>query len=209
MKELKNLDCLFNETKEVLSELINSCPFLSKYVFSGGSALALYLCHRKSEDLDFFSYANNFPLEEILHYIKRFNKNIIVNQTSEQIDMLLNGVKVTFFNAAWNFLSPKEVKNFNIATLENIAAMKVHSLFLRAKYRDYYDLYFLVKQGMTIKTIFNESKKILPSITYKLFVTALLYVDDIEDEDINHLQLKENISKEKIRVFFEEILKKS
>ncbi len=203
MKELKNLDCLLPNTKDLLLQMIDSCSFLDKYVLVGGSALTLHLCHRKSEDLDFFTYDDNFELKEILRYIKQFEQIEILNKTDEQIDILLDGVKVTFFAACWKFLKPINSSQFHLATLEQIAAMKVNVLFLRAKYRDYYDLYFLAKDAMSLKQIFKCSEHIVEGITYKLFVVGLLYIDDIEDDNISYLQPKEKISKQDIRQFFE------
>jgi hypothetical protein len=81
--------------------------------------------------------------------------------------------------------------------------MKANVLFLRAKYRDYYDLYFLVKKVLSVKEIFECSKQVIAGITYKIFCIALLYVDDIEDDTIAHLQPKELISKAEIRDFFQ------
>jgi len=198
MDDLKNLKCLLPKTESLLLKMIDSCPFLDKYVLVGGSALALYLCHRKSEDLDFFTYDDSFDRAEIFEYIKQFDSKEILNQTDEQIDLLLDGVKVTFFNAKWRFLKPKKVKHFNLASLE------VNIMFLRAKYRDYYDLYFLVKSGMGLREIFNCSQDIVEGITFKLFIIALVYIDDIEDDNIGYLEPKEIISKEKIRDFFQE-----
>ncbi len=36
---------------------------------------------------------------------------------------------------------------------------------------------------------------ILEGITYKLFITALLYIDDIEDDNITYLEPAENLTK--------------
>jgi predicted nucleotidyltransferase component of viral defense system len=203
MKDLKNLNCLLPKTKNLLLKIVDNCPFLDKYVLVGGSALTLHICHRKSEDLDFFTYENNFDFSEILEYIKQFSQKEILNKSDEQIDLLLDGVKVTFFNAKWNFLKPNDNSIFHLATLEQIAAMKVNVLFLRAKYRDYYDLYFLAKEVMNLKEIFKYSENIVEGITYKLFVVSLLYIDDIKDDNISYLEPKEKISKQKIRFFFE------
>jgi len=208
MQDLKNLNCLLPKTKSLLLEMVESCPFLNKYVLVGGSALALHLCHRKSEDLDFFTFDDDFDIKEILEYIKRFEKKEILNTTDEQIDLLLDGVKVTFFNAKWKFLTPTSKSNFHLATLEQIAAMKVNALFLRAKYRDYYDLYCLAKDVMSLKQIFKVSENIVEGITFKLFVVGLVYIDDIEDDDITYLQPKEKITKQKIRDFFEKKLQR-
>jgi len=208
MHDLKNFDCLLPETRAVLSQLIDDCGFLQKYVLVGGSALTLHLYHKKSEDLDFFTYADTFDRHEIIEYIQNFDSKEILNQTDEQIDLLLNGVKITFFNAKWDFLKPENTERFNLAPLESIAAMKVNTLFLRAKYRDYYDLYCLVKEGMKPTEIFERSRKIVEGITFKLFAVYLLYIDDIEDDTIAYLEPRERLSKEEIRDFFQRELEK-
>ena len=208
MEDLKNLNCLLPKTKSLLLKIISSCEFLNKYVLVGGSALTLHICHRKSEDLDFFTYSDNFDKKEIFNYIKQFNNKEILNQTDEQIDLLLDGVKVTFFNAKWDFLKPNKIDRFNLASIESIAAMKVNVLFLRAKFRDYYDLYFLSKNGMSIKKMFQCSLKIVDGITFKLFTIALIYVDDIKDDNIEHLKPIESLDKIKIRDYFQKELNK-
>ena len=208
MADLKNLKHLLPDTRALLQNLVDSCDFLHKYVLSGGSALALYIGHRKSEDLDFFSYEDSFNKKEIFEYIDKFDNVRILNQTHEQVDVLIGTVKLTFFNAKWSFLKPKQPERLNLATIESIAAMKVNVLFLRAKYRDYYDLYFLIKRCLNIKKVFECGLSIMPGINFKLFATALIYVDDIEDDDISFLEPIENLSKNEIRKFFQNELKK-
>jgi len=203
MSDLKNLKCLLPDTEALLLKLIEGCEFLDKYVLVGGSALSMHLCHRKSEDLDFFTYDDHFDKQEIFAYIQTFENKEILNQTDDQIDVLLDGVKVTFFNAQWGFLKPIQTERFNLAPLESIAAMKINVLFLRAKYRDYYDLYFLAKNGMSLRKMFEHSLDLLDGINFKLFSVALLYTDDIEDDHIGYLEPEEVISREEIRAFFE------
>jgi len=183
--------------------MIDTCDFLDKYVLVGGPALSMHLCHRKSEDLDFFTYEDSFDKQEIFAYIQAFETKEILNQTDEQVDVLLDGVKVTFFNAQWEFLKPMKTEKLNLSSLEAIAAMKINVLFLRAKYRDYYDIYFLVKTGMSLKKMFEHSLDVLDGINFKLFSVALLYTDDIEDDNIEYLEPMEVVSKEKIRAYFE------
>ncbi len=50
MQDLKNLNCLLPKTKTLLLKIIENCDFLDKYVLVGDSALAMHICHRKSED---------------------------------------------------------------------------------------------------------------------------------------------------------------
>jgi predicted nucleotidyltransferase component of viral defense system len=209
MQDLKNLKCLLPDTEALLLKMIDSCDFLEKYVLVGGSALSMHLCHRKSEDLDFFTYDDSFDKQKIFTYIHTFERKEILYQTEEQIDVLLDGVKVTFFNAQWAFLKPVNITRFNLASLESIAAMKVNVLFLRAKYRDYYDIYFLVKKSMSLRKMFECSLNILDGINFKLFSVALLYTDDIEDDSISYLEPIEILSKEAIGEYFYLQLKKN
>ena len=209
MHDLKNLKCLLPDTKTLLLKMVTECDFLEKYALVGGSALSMHLCHRKSEDLDFFTYEDSFDKKEIFEYIKKFENKEILNQTDEQVDVLLNGVKVTFFNAQWAFLKPIKIEKFNLASLESIAAMKINVLFLRAKYRDYYDIYFLVKKSMSLRRMFECSLEVLEGINFKLFSVALVYTDDIEDDNIEYLEPVEILSKEEIRDFFQFQLDKS
>ncbi|MCK5196882.1 MAG: nucleotidyl transferase AbiEii/AbiGii toxin family protein [Spirochaetales bacterium] len=206
MIEKKNFGCLLPETVKVLRVFIEQAPFLSNYVLVGGSALALHLCHRKSEDLDFFTFSDSYDKQEIIDFLNNFKTNEIINETKDQIDLLCDGVKVTFFNAKWEFLKPPAIEQCNIASIESIAAMKMNVLFLRAKYRDYYDLYFIAKEEMALNKIFEHAKGIIDGLTYKLFCIALTYIDDIEDDSITHLDPKEIVSKEEIRAFFEKRL---
>ena len=206
MKDLKNLECLLPDAQRVLKELIKY-DFLTKYVLVGGSALSLHLCHRKSEDLDFFTYENSFDVNEILRLLKHFKNSKVLNRTDKLIDVLLDGVKVTFFNAKWDFLKPVKISNLNVATLEQIAIMKTNVLFLRAKYRDYYDLYFLIKR-FGLRKVYEMSKGVVEGINFKLFATALLFIDDIEDENIDYLEPEQKLSLHKIRDFFEKELRK-
>jgi len=203
----KNFEYLLNETRSLLECLMETAPFLRHYCLVGGSALSLHLCHRKSEDLDFFTYeSGTFNKTEIRKYIARFQQKEILNESDEQLDLLINGVKVTFFDARWKFLAPLVVQQFNLATLDCIAAMKVNVLFLRAKYRDYYDLYYISKK-MSLQHIFDVSKNIVEGLTFKLFCVSLTYIEDIDDDAIDHLQPEEHLTKKQIRLVFEEKIK--
>lgn len=204
MLEPKSFDCLQENTKKLLFELKDTAPFLRNYTFVGGSALTLYLCHRKSEDLDFFTYDNSFDRQEILDYCRKFERFEILNESDDQLDLLIMGVKTTFFNAKWNFLQPTSRNTLNIAALDALAAMKVNTLFLRAKYRDYYDLYCLVFRVFDLKKLYECAKNIVPGLTFKLLCISLTFIDDIEDDSIEHLQPLVNLTKEEIRLFFEQ-----
>ena len=72
----------------------------------------------------------------------------LINFSKTQIDCLCEGVKVTFFANNWQTLKKNQplINFISIADIDVLAGMKINTLFLRAKYRDYYDLYVLNKE---------------------------------------------------------------
>ncbi len=203
---MNNLKSLLPKTKEVLI-LLSKLQMMQSFTFVGGSALSIYLNHRLSEDLDFFSAEKELDTAQILNEINilKVKDFRIINSSKIQLDLFLNNVKVTFFANNWEELNKKEqlIDNIYIAPVFLLSAMKVNTLFMRAKYRDYYDLYVINKELYTLQEIFNFSKKLLPGITMKLFQNALIFTADIEDDTINHLKPKYKVTLKKIAAHFE------
>ena len=63
MIDLK-LECLLSDTREVFQKLLKY-EYVKNFVLVGGSALALHICHRQSEDLDFFTFRDEFDYGKI------------------------------------------------------------------------------------------------------------------------------------------------
>ncbi len=84
--------------------------------------------------------------------------------------------------------------------------MKVKTLFMRPKKRDYFDLYSIVKSGMSLSEIYAESSTHFKGLTPKLFVTALTFIEDIEDENIDYLTSGEKSTLLEIQGFFKKEL---
>jgi hypothetical protein len=59
---------------------------------------------------------------------------------------------------------------------------------------------------MSLKDIFRVSEYIIEGVTFKLFAIALVYIDDIEDDNISYLEPIEKIKKEEIRDFIQKKL---
>ena len=56
---------------------------------------------------------------------------------------------------------------------------------------------------MSIKKVFESSLDVIDGVNFKLFTVALLYIDDIDDDDIEYLEPVEVIDKKEIRDFFQ------
>jgi len=120
------------------------------YYLVGGTALALYIGHRASIDFD-------------------------------QLHILIDDVKFTFFNFPFNVKHNQKFQDYiSLPALCDLAAMKAYALGGRAKWKDYVDFYFLLKNHFTILEIENKAKEIFKdSFNKKLFRQQLSYFKDI------------------------------
>ena len=196
-------DYLLPKTKEILTEISQHKVF-SDFTFVGGSALSCFLSHRLSEDLDFFTWENHLDTERLLPIFNREDLQVI-NRSHQQTDLIYKGVKITFFCNKWEQLKISRsplIGQIQIASLPLLAAMKVNTLFLRAKYRDYYDLYCIVSEQFSIDELFIIASDHIPGLTKRLFQIALTYTDDIIDDNITHLSPSHSVTKKEIEFFF-------
>ncbi len=211
-EEFKVKEYLDPKTAEVLSSL-SDMEEIKNFTLVDGSALSLHLHHRISEYLDFFTWHQKLDaagIDPILKNIAALYPTKIVNNYSDGLDLSINGVKVTFFASYWDKLKERESllnKSF-IGRLELITAMKTNALSLRARFRDYYDLYVITKQIFDINRVLEISLEYIPGMTKKIFAMQLVYTEDIEDENIEHLRPVFDVSLTDIRIFFENEIKK-
>lgn len=174
---------------EALAAVKYQKKVLQQFVLVGGTGLSIYLKHRLSEDLDFFKNGYDLNKREIYRFLEKNNipYTIISDPSREQVDLDIEGVKITFFASGFDFLHDAGnmfYKNIEIASLELIAAMKVSTLSHRAAFRDYYDLFVLNKEKFSIREMYEIGRKTLSIGAFKLFCQQLLYTGDIEEEDI-------------------------
>lgn len=203
------LKALLPATSKVLEDLAQN-NWLADFTLVGGSGLSLHISHRLSEDLDFFTWEKELKKEGIFASLALFEKYQLLSVSNTQIDCLLDNVKVTFFANNWEILKEREhlIGNAFVAKTTLLTSMKINTLFLRAKYRDYYDLYCINKNLFTIKEMFDLAEQNIRGMTKKLFCIALTFIDDIVEDEINYLKPKYKISKTQISKHFEKELKK-
>ncbi|NQV13614.1 MAG: nucleotidyl transferase AbiEii/AbiGii toxin family protein [Parcubacteria group bacterium] len=181
--------------KEILTEEQTELFPLLKVVSGdfglvGGTAIALHLGHRRSIDFDLFSY-KQFDNRNIARKVKSFTpvSRILVDKPGEYT-FLSKEVKVTFYNYPYKIQYQNSLdKIIKIPDLLTLAAMKAFSLGRRAKWKDYVDLYFIIKDHITIKDIVIKTEDIFRNeFNEKLFRVQLSYFKDINyTEQVDYL----------------------
>ena len=202
---------LTDNSRKVFNNL-SDYEVMNDFTFVGGSAIAFYLNHRLSEDIDLFTWKEKIPveIENLILILEKKYKIEIVNKSRSYIDLFIDSTKVTFFANNWDSLREERkqlLHNIYIAKLPLLCSMKINTLSLRAKYRDYYDLYVLNKEKYSLNEIYNYALQYIPGITKKIFAMQIGFIDDIDDEEIDHLSPKYKISLQEIQKHFEPQIK--
>ena len=165
-------------TLELLRSLMQK-EYLNSFVLVGGTALALQLGNRKSIDLDLFSNTD-FSSNELLISLLDDYQIVVNNQLSQTLISTINEVEVDFIKFHYPFIRPIVIiENIRMASLEDIAAMKLDAITGRGSKKDFYDLFFLLKQ-YSIDELFSFYTEKYPHQTTFHVARSLTYFEDAE-----------------------------
>ncbi len=151
-------------------EALKKSDLLQEYILIGGTALSLQINNRRSEDLDFCKWQDNpqiqnkevnWPeLEKYLKTIGNVRTDII---DLYQVNFFLDEVKITFYSNSITTFSEIQTgcrfDNVTLASVNSIGAMKLEVLSRRNLFRDYYDIYSILKEGIFLKEIVSKSSR--------------------------------------------------
>lgn len=182
--------------KEILTkEQIALLPLLKLFSFNfglvGGTAIALQIGHRRSIDFDLFT-SDDFENDKIKRKISQdFKINAVLKDEKDQYTLVIQGVRFTFFRYLYPIRFSKKFDSvIKIPNLLTLAAMKALALGRRAKWKDYIDLYFIMKNYFSLIDIIKTARQIfVDDFNEKLFRSQLAYFKDIDyTEEIIYIE---------------------
>ena len=173
-------------------KLIYNSPLKAKLVFKGGTALHhSYLSQKRfSEDLDFTSLDNELSKREVISVLESSDVFLVKKVHSSKYTLKIErlqfqgllgqpgNIKVEidrFQNVVLDSVKKKykNVWKVNSTALimdkREICAEKIRAVSQRARYRDFYDLYFLINK---LKIDYREAVKLLKSKEIRTPVVA-------------------------------------
>lgn len=173
--------------------------------------MALQLGHRVSVDFDLFSprrikknlasdLKKTFPNDRV---------KIVVNNR-EELTAFVDGVKITFLHYPFPILKKfADYHGLKLLSVAELAATKAYTIGRRGAFKDYADLFFVIKnRHSTLAQIIQlAQKKYSHNFNSRLFLEQLIYLEDIQDEKINLLK-RLNLSKQQITKYFLREIKK-
>ena len=146
-------------TRQVF-EAVSKLDCIKPYLLVGGTALSLQISTRQSEDLDFMKWRTSktekmevawYQIEKELAAIGEIQHKDLLD--IDHVEYLVAGVKFSFY------ASPKYspvnqtvdyLNNVRLADVKAIGAMKMEVMLRRSNFRDYYDIYSILKAGIPI-----------------------------------------------------------
>ena len=181
-------------------------PYLKRFKQSfylvGGTAIALLLGHRRSIDFDLFTITELRKSRIKKTLLEIPYTQVPIFEDYDQLHLFINEVKFTFFSYPYKIEHPIKIdSNITIPTLLTLAAMKAFALGRRSKWKDYVDLYFILREFYSIEQISVEASSIFPQqFSEKLFRQQLAFHKDIDyTEPVEFLV--EPVADEVIRAF--------
>ncbi|MBC8321460.1 MAG: nucleotidyl transferase AbiEii/AbiGii toxin family protein [Bacteroidetes bacterium] len=164
--------------------------FKREFYLVGGTAIALHIGHRRSIDFDLFK-ANRLVLNRIINKISAYNSAYnITRRVEEQLNLTIDNVKFTFFEYPYPIEANHKFEDIiKLPDLLSLAAMKAFALGRRSKWKDYVDLYFIIKDHYSVKQIVALCDNIYGQLfSEKLFRAQLCYFEDIDySEEVEYL----------------------
>ena len=178
-----HLEILDNDRRAIFKKLSN---FKDRGYLAGGTALALQINHRKSYDFDIFLG------KPISRFFVRDVKNIfgeikIVSQSGDQLSIFTKeNIKIDFVYYWYKRIDALiNTTSIGLAGILDIVADKAAAIGRRAVWRDYIDIYFILKLGIfdLSKIISLGKEKFGGEFNDALFLEQLVYFKDLQITD--------------------------
>lgn len=180
------------------------------FYLAGGTGLALLIGHRDSVDFDFFK-KDNFNNDELIEKLRVVFRDhefkLIMKKKNTVYVEIDDGIELSFFTYNYELLKPLvKTEYFDIASIEDIACMKLSAISGRAAEKDYVDLHFIMK-NFEFKNLIESGLKKFPIINETVILKSLASTIDVEEEHIGYKNGNKEVPLEKIRKHFEKEVK--
>ena len=157
---------LTESTSEIV-KAVSKLDCIKDYILIGGTAISMQIGKRLSEDLDFCKWTTHLKtdkptvdwpaIEKELETVGNIDSRNILG--FDQVNFVVSGVKISFLTKQKN-LSPVKhpvpiLKNIMTADLDSLGIMKIELMLRRSEWRDYYDIYSLLKEGKSLKAMIS------------------------------------------------------
>lgn len=163
-------------------------PVLARrgFYLAGGTGLALYLGHRKSIDLDFFSAHPLGDMLVVADSLRAQGVPIVVGGVGRgTLHGTVRGIRITLLEYRYaNLKPPRRLKEFGcaLASLDDIATMKLSAVAQRGSKKDFIDVYALLKKHASLDEMLSAYRRRYHLKDTFHVLQALTYFDEADEQ---------------------------
>lgn len=179
---------------------------LKDFYLAGGTAVALHLGHRISEDFDFFT-PREFDAALLRDELYNAGDFVVTDIKNLTLHGVFDGVKVSFLYYAHPLVFPPLLyHDCPIADLPDLAPIKLDTVGSRGSKKDFIDLFFIARESIPLKEIFKlyEKKYAHLQVNIKHLIMSLTYFEDADNAGDRIIMLKKRAAWNEIKNFFQE-----
>ena len=178
---------------------------LPDWFLAGGTALALQIGHRSSEDLDFFTLKKDFDIAAMENLISKHGdwKRTLARQATLWGNF--KNAKISFIS--YRFYKPSAARlqcdNIHLLLPDDIMAMKILAISQRGKKRDFVDMYwYCAISGASIAETIRRAIAQFPGRKHNVphLIKSLTYFEDAESDPMPQLFIK--VDWKEIKAYF-------
>lgn len=192
------LEKILTQKTQVLLQKLRPGNLPKGTYLGGGTAVALHLGHRQSFDLDFFT-----PTEFIeLQWEQRLTKELVFKLAQRDWQTLIgtvDGVKISLFGYKYKLIrKPGIFYSIKVASLPDLAAMKLETVIGHGTKRDFMDIYFSAqKYGLQKLFEFYQEKYGNLEERELMLKKGLVFFEEADKEEIPQMLVKTDWSEVK------------
>lgn len=198
------------EATEKLLQKLDGASWLKDFYLAGGTALALQYHHRESIDLDWFTQK---PIQTamLIKHLSKLGKFTLVKEEENTVEGILDKVKLSFMMYPYPMIGKEQpyLKHIKIASVHDIAIMKLGAIAGRNTKKDFIDLYlYLHHEQKSLLELFDLLSKKFKGIEYDYYhlYKSLVYFVEADQEPMP--RMIEKVDWKKIKIYFEKEIKK-
>ncbi|OFY60494.1 MAG: hypothetical protein A2V46_04685 [Bacteroidetes bacterium RBG_19FT_COMBO_42_7] len=157
--------------------------YLKGFYLTGGTALALYLGHRKSVDIDLFSNFG-FDAGQMIENLSQDFPFQLFYSSANTLRGSIENIKTDIIAHRYKYINgPFLLDNISILSEDDIVAMKINAIITSGqRIKDFTDIYFLLDK-FDISDMIRFYNNKYNQDNDALILKSLIYFDDIDNSD--------------------------
>ena len=170
-------------------ETLSRGGMLRLFYLAGGTGAALQLGHRISVDLDFFSF-NDFDPHILTRNIAQKVDFTGVEISPATLHGIFEETRMSFFHYPYPLIGASaHAFGVEIASLPDIACMKIDAIASRGSRKDFIDLYVICQRIKPLSQLLRLFEQKYQGIKYNKvhILKAFCYFEEAEEEPIPRL----------------------